>query len=156
MVALKCLAIGCVLDLALTWYTLIDQFIYEQFEDCGAATMGIIWLIIYGAFASLYTARDNKRFGNRRERMKNQCGHTAMLLYFWGLGPLTELVQIFRGVGTRTNLYKTTKHHIIGCLLPQALIRFFLLQTYAEIYYLSITLCISCTIALSFVKFTQS
>eukprot|EP01083_Nonionella_stella_P259748 886488_1 len=119
MALLEFLSIICVLELSLTWFTLIDQFIYEAFDDCGGAFVGILWLIIYGAFASLYTVRDDKRFGNRRERMKNQCGHTAMLLYFWGLGPLNELIQLFRHTNTMINLWKATKHHIIASTIPQ-------------------------------------
>lgn len=152
MALLELLSIICVFELSLTWFVLIDQFVYESFDDCGPAIIGILLLIAYGAFASLYTARDDTRFGNRRERMKNQCGHTAMLLYFWGLGPLTELIQVFRNTGTKINLYKACKHHIFVSTIIQTLIRLFLLHTYQQVYFITIIICLLCLTLLAIVK----
>lgn len=122
------------IDLAFTWFTIIDQFLFDDFQDCGPAILSIIWLIMTGTFGALYTARSSK-LGNRRERMKNQCGHTGMLLYFWGLGPLQELIQLIRINQPSTNLYTACLHCVVGSTLPQSFIRVYLMATYSDVIY---------------------
>ena len=116
------LAICCVLHTGFSFYCLFQAAVHNEIM---VMVIGAMLLILYGAFASLYTARRVDTSLSRRERMERQCGHTAMLIYFWNLGPLVEMIQICRNMGNMKALLNACITHYIGECIFQTLFRYF-------------------------------
>jgi hypothetical protein len=113
-------SLSFLLSTLLTW-TLITLALMEV--NYTFAFTSLLALVLYGAFASLFVARSKEK-GSRIERMRTQCGHTIMLFHFWGIGPVTELVQHFRGMSTKQSVIKSCNFHFACDIVVQCVLRY--------------------------------
>ncbi len=118
------LSILCFVELLFTWFTIIECFFYNLLIE---GVLSAILLITYGGLVALFSARKDNRFSGRRERMENQCGHSVMLLYFWGLAPITECWQYYvRGIkrgNPKSQLNMAVIMHLVGETFLQSMLR---------------------------------
>lgn len=131
------LCVVCFVELLLTWYVLLESGWYGEYD---ITSLGIFALIFYGIFASLKTARNDSRFKTRRERMDNQCGHTVMLLYFWGLAPITEVYQLYRNAGSKQQMLNAIQVHVLAETVIHSIMRYWLFPISTYMQYLNIGL----------------
>ena len=92
------LAVGCLCDLLLDWGSALVLIAFEVLEakNSNLLLAGVFALlhgvVLYGCTATL-VPRAELRSVYRREVMKSQGGHSAMLAHFLGCGALTELIR---------------------------------------------------------------
>mmetsp|Transcript_32701 Transcript_32701/g.64051 ORF Transcript_32701/g.64051 Transcript_32701/m.64051 type:complete len:199 (+) Transcript_32701:27-623(+) len=91
--------------------------------------LSIVHFVVYGAAAALKPRADGT-YKNRQSRMASQGGHTMMLVYYAGLGPLAELVQILRkaGAGSYVKLQASIRFHALFSSSAQAVLKAVVLQ----------------------------
>ena len=101
-------------------------------EDSGMQLMAVgiltfVLLVGYGCVA-VFVPMGELRGKHRRARMKSQAGHTTMLAYFLGLGPLAEVLRLRGDRASKPvtdKLQRAISLHVFGMAGLQSLLRLY-------------------------------
>jgi hypothetical protein len=85
--ALALQSVLCTFDWLSLWILAIVWLFHDGTRAC--CVISVLLMIANGLFAVRIPCTD-RTFATRQERMANQKGHTIMLLFFAGLGPIIE------------------------------------------------------------------